>query len=242
MAGTLTLTLHPRSLEYIAARLGMLGELEALKQRSPVDYFRGCANDVRDLKRLEKLQHVLQRVRRLRVASVACKLRRGFFLEGLALQFACMQSGVLPGTNCTSSEADLHAGDINLEGNPCPSKTSGLQTDVAACTRPSIAFMLPCRDPTRLNLSPFRSLVHLELTGCDLSTSAWLGADVLRLQLRSLACSNSLEELWHLLAPSADRPSSQGACNHPIAFCPLLFLSSLHARRASWSRPSTHMT
>ena len=81
LAGTLALSLQPRALEYIAARLGMLGELEALKQRSPVDYFRGCANNVRDFKRLEKLQHVLQRVRRLRIASVACKLRRGAFLE-----------------------------------------------------------------------------------------------------------------------------------------------------------------
>lgn len=78
------------------------------------------------------------------------------------------------------------------------------------------ACMSACRDPTRLNLSPFRGLAHLELLGCDLSTSAWLGADVLRLQLRSLACRDSLEELWHLLAPSADRPSPQGACKLPF--------------------------
>ena len=91
------------------------------------------------------------------------------------------------------------------------------------------ACVVSCRDPTRLNLSPFRSLVRLELLGCDLSTSAWLGADVLRLQLRSLSCRDSLEELWHLLAPSADRPTSQGACNR--FHCPQ---SSLPHRKYSW--------
>ncbi len=75
IAGSLTLNLHPRGLEYIAARLSSLGELESAKQRSPVDFFRGCVSDVQDFKRLEKIQHVLHRVRTLRVQSSACKLR-----------------------------------------------------------------------------------------------------------------------------------------------------------------------
>ena len=75
VAGSLILNLHPRGLEYIVSRLSTLDELEKLKQRSPVDFFRGCVSDVQDFKRLEKIQHVLQRVRKLRVHSVACKLR-----------------------------------------------------------------------------------------------------------------------------------------------------------------------
>jgi hypothetical protein len=46
-----------------------------MKQQSPVDFLRGCASDVQDFKRLEKIQHVLQRVRRLCVHSVSLKLR-----------------------------------------------------------------------------------------------------------------------------------------------------------------------
>ena len=75
VAGSLILNLHPRGLEYIVSRLSTLDELEKLKQRSPVDFFRGCVSDVQDFKRLEKIQHVLRRVRKLRVHSVACKLR-----------------------------------------------------------------------------------------------------------------------------------------------------------------------
>ncbi len=51
-----------------------------MKQRSPVDFFRGCVSDVQDFKRLGKIQHVLQRVRKLRVHSVACKLRCALLL------------------------------------------------------------------------------------------------------------------------------------------------------------------
>lgn len=56
-----------------------------------------------------------------------------------------------------------------------------------------------------MNLSPLLSLTHLELTACDLSTSAWLGLESVRGTLRSLSCRNSLEELWHLLAPASGR-------------------------------------
>ncbi|BDA49747.1 probable Nischarin at N-terminal half [Coccomyxa sp. Obi] len=155
MSGSLTLSLHPRGLEHIAARLSRLDELEKMKQRSPVDFFRGCVSDVQDFKRLEKIQHVLQRVRKLRVHSVACKLR----------------------------------------------------------------------DPTRVNLSPLHSLSHLELTGCDLSTSAWLGIESVRGTLRSIACHNSLEELWHLLAPASSRAKTPSAAEAAAAWPSLTTLA-----------------
>ena len=40
-----------------------------------MDYFRNCVTDISDFKRLEKLAHVLQRVRHLRVFSLGYKLR-----------------------------------------------------------------------------------------------------------------------------------------------------------------------
>ncbi|KAK9905071.1 hypothetical protein WJX75_009256 [Coccomyxa subellipsoidea] len=153
--GSLTLHLHPRGLEYIAARLSSLDELENAKQRSPVDFFRGCVSDVQDFKRLEKIQHVLRRVRRLRVQSAACKLR----------------------------------------------------------------------DPTRVNLSPLHSLAHLELSGCDLSTSAWLGLEAVQDKLRSLSCHNSLEELWHLLAPASGRARTPRAAEAAAAWPSLTTLT-----------------
>ncbi len=58
------------------------------------------------------------------------------------------------------------------------------------------------RDPTCLNLSCLHSLTHLELVGCDLSISAWVGLEVVQPQLQSLACLNTLEQLWHLLSPN----------------------------------------
>jgi len=87
----------------VAARLQRLEELESLKRLSPVrahllscsparqrgtwtsgaaalgvaqvEYFRNCVSDIGDFKRLEKLAHVLQRVRHLRVFSLGYKLR-----------------------------------------------------------------------------------------------------------------------------------------------------------------------
>lgn len=73
------------------------------------------------------------------------------------------------------------------------------------------------RDPTRVNLSPLHSLTRLELSGCDLSTSAWLGLEAVRGRLRSLACHNSLEELWHLLAPASGRARTPG--KHTFLYC-----------------------
>lgn len=58
------------------------------------------------------------------------------------------------------------------------------------------------RDPTRLNLTLFQSLSTLELVDCDLSTSALAGFRSVCGSLRILTCSNSLEELRHLLAPA----------------------------------------
>lgn len=96
VAGSLTLSLHPRGLEYIAARLSSLGELESMKQRSPVDFLRGCVSDVQDFKRLGKIQHVLQRVRKLRVHSVACKLRYALDTSSLNLHDVKFLKASLP--------------------------------------------------------------------------------------------------------------------------------------------------
>ncbi|KAK9811953.1 hypothetical protein WJX73_002772 [Symbiochloris irregularis] len=75
MSGKLVLQLHPRALEYIAARLQYFEELEAMKASSPVDYFRGAFANLQEYKRLEKLQHILQRVKRLRLMSVVFRHR-----------------------------------------------------------------------------------------------------------------------------------------------------------------------
>ena len=76
-------------------------------------------------------------------------------------------------------------------------------------------YHLICRDPTRLNVSCLQSLTQLELVGCDLSTSAWLGLEMVQPRLRALTCRDSLEELWHLLAPSLRRNGNHGraACS-----------------------------
>ena len=41
----------------------------------------------------------------------------------------------------------------------------------------------------------------MELRGCDLSTSVWLGLANIQTSLQGLTCIGSLEELHHLLAP-----------------------------------------
>ena len=81
---------------------------------------------------------------------------------------------------------------------------------------------MPRRDPTRLNLCSLQSLTHLELMGCDLSTSAWLGLEAVQPTLVSLACHNTVEELWHLLSPSM-RPAAadHGKSPESISFAHL---------------------
>ena len=75
VTGRVRLALQPRALEYVAARLEVVEELERLKNLSPVDFFRGCVADVYDYKRLEKIQLHLQRLRNLCVASSSRRLR-----------------------------------------------------------------------------------------------------------------------------------------------------------------------
>ena len=58
-----------------------------------MDYFRGCAADVGDYKRLEKLAHVLQRARRMRVTSAAAKLRQGLVLVGVPWRLLRLHQG-----------------------------------------------------------------------------------------------------------------------------------------------------
>ncbi len=57
-----------------------------------------------------------------------------------------------------------------------------------------------CRDPTRVNLLPFQFLSNLELVGCDISTTAWVGLNSVQ-SVQSLKCIGCLEELQHLLSP-----------------------------------------
>eukprot|EP00884_Botryococcus_braunii_P006003 jgi/Botrbrau1/15403/Bobra.43_2s0029.1 len=58
------------------------------------------------------------------------------------------------------------------------------------------------RDPTRVDLSPFRCLQHLQLCRCDLSTQPPQGLAHVKKTLRHLACVGSLEQLRHILASS----------------------------------------
>lgn len=57
------------------------------------------------------------------------------------------------------------------------------------------------RDPTPITLSPFRSLVTLELRGCDLSSQCIRGIGHIRPILERLICYDSLEKLHHFFAP-----------------------------------------
>ncbi|KAK9832497.1 hypothetical protein WJX81_002220 [Elliptochloris bilobata] len=125
MSGRTQLWLTPRALEYVAARLQRLEELEGLKRLSPVDYFRNCVTDIGDFKRLEKLAHVLQRVRHLRVFSLGYKLRdptrvvlapfqaletlelRGCDLSTSAWQGASVVQATLRGLSCADSLEEL---------------------------------------------------------------------------------------------------------------------------------------
>ena len=73
--GKVALKLHPRTLEYVTDRAQHFDELQSLKASAPTEYFRGAFNQLENYKRLEKLQHVLQRVKRLRVNSIVYKCR-----------------------------------------------------------------------------------------------------------------------------------------------------------------------
>lgn len=66
-----------------------------------------------------------------------------------------------------------------------------------------------------MNLLAFRSLLSLELRGCDLSTSAWLGLQLVQASVQSLSCIGCLEELRHLLAPSSPTLAFSGSVLQP---------------------------
>lgn len=87
------------------------------------------------------------------------------------------------------------------------------------------------RDPTRVNLLPFQALTRLELRGCDLSTSAWVGLANIQ-QVESLTCLGCLEELHHLLAPFSHVLSMQGDRSTPL----WPNLTSLHCKQNSFER------
>ena len=56
----------------------------------------------------------------------------------------------------------------------------------------------------------------MELRGCDLSTSVWLGLANIQASLHCLTCIGSLEELHHLLAPYSRNVSLTGLCRFQI--------------------------
>lgn len=72
--------------------------------------------------------------------------------------------------------------------------------------RPTITESRPGyrRDPTRVDLSPFRNLQRLQLYHCDLSTQPPWGLAHVKGTLRYLACTGSLEQLRHLLGTPED--------------------------------------
>ena len=99
-------------------------------------------------------------------------------------------------------------------------------------------YHLICRDPTRLNVSCLQSLTQLELVGCDLSISAWLGLEMVQPRLRALTCRNSLEELWHLLAPSLRRNGNHGRAACSLA---LQIAASCGRMMQIWRLLNAHM-
>lgn len=125
------LKIQPRALEYVARRLEALRNLQRLRSTDPMAFISGASRDLKDYKRLEKIQHFLEGVRHLKLHSAA--------------------KGV--------------------------------------------------RDPTPVTLSPFSNIVTLELRGCDLSSQCIRGIGYARKTLEKLICSDSLEQLRHLLAP-----------------------------------------
>lgn len=58
------------------------------------------------------------------------------------------------------------------------------------------------RDPTPVNFSPFKSLMVLEVRGCDLSLICPRGVECIRSTVEILVVQDSLECLWHLLEPN----------------------------------------
>ncbi|GMH46037.1 hypothetical protein BSKO_14001 [Bryopsis sp. KO-2023] len=69
------------------------------------------------------------------------------------------------------------------------------------------------RDPTPVNLSPFRTLASLELRGCDVSSTCVRGLAGVRPVLQRLICQDTLETLRHLLAPLHEEKRGSNPAN-----------------------------
>ena len=78
-AGKVILKLHPRALEYLASRLKGLEELDKLRRSAPVEFLRGAFTDLEDYNRLQRVQQILSRVKKLCVLPTVCHLRCAFF-------------------------------------------------------------------------------------------------------------------------------------------------------------------
>ena len=58
------------------------------------------------------------------------------------------------------------------------------------------------RDPTPINFSPFKSLMTVEIRGCNLSSVCPSGVETIRPTVECIICQDSIERLWHLLEPT----------------------------------------
>ena len=117
--GTITLKLQPRALEYLSSRLQVLSELENLRASSPSEFFRGAFTDLDDYTRLQKLQHVLQCARSIRIQPTGNHMRSvalsdrppplryaviKIMLYYNPFHMACNKSGTLSRFSCGISE------------------------------------------------------------------------------------------------------------------------------------------
>lgn len=78
--GTIVVRLQPRALEYLVSKLQIVAEIDALRQSSPAEYFRGAFADLDDFLRLQKIQRGLQHAKRIRIQPNVSNLRYPFHL------------------------------------------------------------------------------------------------------------------------------------------------------------------
>lgn len=69
------LKIQPRAMEYVARRLEVLRNLQRLRSTDPMAFISGASRDLKDYKRLEKIQHFLEGVRHLKLHSAAKGVR-----------------------------------------------------------------------------------------------------------------------------------------------------------------------
>ena len=81
--------MHPRALEYVAARLQGLQRLKLLKDASPVEYLHARVADLDDYKLMESVQRLLPRVKRLQLGAAVRSCHR--YTPFVCMAFACIR-------------------------------------------------------------------------------------------------------------------------------------------------------